>query len=125
MGLSDYQTLNEHFKDPVAFLYALSECREPFLKALQKYEKGNSQSNLVQTVGLVSDLIGHQEEFLSRIPEEYREKARHLLSKSFYETVDYLAQSAKMYFENKPNWEILSYLLGKAVKAKITSSLRR
>lgn len=120
--LPEQQTLT---KDPAAILYALSECREPFLKALQKYGEGNSQSNLIQTVGLVSDLIGHQEEFLSLVPEQYRDRARHLLSKSFYETVDYLAQSTKMCFENKPNWEILSYFLRKAVKAKITSSLRR
>jgi len=117
--------VKDQLKDPIAILYAISECRETFSKALQRYEKENPQPSLIQTAGLMGDLFGHQEEFLSMVPEQYRDKAKHLLSKSFYETVDYLAQSAKMYFENKPNWEILSYLLGKVVKAKITSSLRR
>lgn len=124
--MADYQTLaKECLKDPVAILCALSDCREPFLKALQKYGQNDNQPGLLQTIELMSDVLLNQEEFLSLIPDQYRDKAKHILSKPFYDTVDFLAQSAKMYFENKPNWEILSYLLGKAVKAKITSSLRR
>lgn len=124
--MAEYQTLTrEHLKDPSAVLYALSECREPFLKALEKYRQKNNQPSLLQTAGLLSDLVFNQEEFLSLLPDQYKDKARTLLSKRLYETVDFFAQLVKMSFEDKPNWEILAYALGNAVKSKVTSAIRR
>jgi len=127
MKLSEYQTLaKEYLSDPVAVLCALSDCKEPFLKALQKYHEDKSRKpGIIQTIEMMSDVFAFKEELLSRVPEQYKDKARHLLSKNLYDTVDLFADLVKMSFENKSNWEILYSLMSRVVKSKITSTLQR